>query len=168
MKIILKSDVQNLGRAGSVVKVKTGYARNFLFPRKLALPVASVSIKEAKHKQTIAQLKSEKAQIARNEIAKKLDGFKFSFHKRVSPQGKLFGSITVHDIATALEEQKFTVDKKFIQLEAPIKLIGHYKVNIDFGGKTKAQIHLSVIDEKETKKPSILSKVIKKVTSAKQ
>ena len=160
MKVILKIDVHQVGRAGQTLNVKNGYARNYLFPRKLAIPAESNSLKELNYKNKMAELRSKKAQALRNELGKKIEGVKLSFQKPITKQGKLFGSITVNDISSQLKLQGFDIDKKFIQLETPIKTIGDYKVCIDLG-ESSASIEISVQGEKQkNSKPSTLSKLV--------
>ncbi len=163
MKVILKSDVPNLGRAGEILKVKPGYARNMLFPRNLALPARYQSLREWNHKKKMAELRTKKAQSLRNEIAKKIDGHKISIKKSIAPNGKLFGSVTAFEITHELKNAGFQIDKKFLNLKEPIKTLGEYKLKIDFGKESQAFITVSIQDEKlkdETKKPSKLSKLI--------
>lgn len=163
MKVILRSDVSNLGRAGDILKVKPGYARNRLFPKKQAFPAHSQSLKEWKHKKKLAELKSKKAQALRNETAKKADGLKISIKKQTAPNGRLFGSVTAFEVAAELAKSGIQVDKKFIDLKEPIKKAGEYKLQVDFGKTSKAVITLHVQDEKPAEKaktPSILSKIV--------
>ena len=161
MKVILKTDVHHVGRAGQILNVKDGYARNYLFPRKLAIPAESKSLKEWNYKKKIAELRSKKAQLLRNEIGKKMEGIKLSFQKPTTKQGKLFGSITLNDISAKLKSQGFDIDKKFIQLDSPIKAIGEYKVNVDLGESTTA-IEISIQGETpKNEKTSTLSKLVK-------
>ena len=153
MKIILKSDVKNLGLAGELVKVKPGYARNYLFPRGLAWFAASVSQKEALHKKQLSQIKAKKAQKLRDETAQKLNGKKIVLTKEASAKGRLFGAVSSNDIALALEEQGFSVDKKFIRLEKPLKQSGEHKFDVLFG-KTSAQIELTIQGSSSKKAPA--------------
>ena len=162
MKVILKSDVSNVGRAGDILEVKSGYARNYLFPRKLALSANAQSAKERSHKKKLAELRAKKAQSLRDEIAKKLEGHKISFQKPTTAQGKLFGSVTAFEIAQRLKKEGFLIDKKFLNLKEPIKNIGEYPLKVDLGKESQATITVHVQDEKlaKTKKPSLLSKIV--------
>ena len=161
MKVILKTDVHHVGRAGQILNVKDGYARNYLLPRKLAIHAESKSLKEWNYKKKIAELRSKKAQLLRNELGEKMKGIKLSFQKQTTKQGKLFGSITVSDISSKLKAQGFDIDKKFIQLSTPIKTIGDHKVDIDLG-ESSASIEISVQTEKQkNEKTSTLSKLVK-------
>ena len=157
MKVILQNDVMHLGRAGDVVRVKSGFARNYLLPRKLALPVHSQSVKEWNHKKKIAELKAKKAQMTRDEVAKKLNGHKVSIKKMGTPNGKLFGSVSAFEIASTLKSNGFHIDKKFIQIKNPIKTVGSYKIQIDFGKDTKAEMEVSVSSEQEEKRETALN-----------
>ncbi len=160
MKIILKEDVHHVGRAGQILNVKTGYARNYLFPRKLAVPARSKSLKEWNYKKKMSELNSKKAQFLRNEMGKKIEGLKISFEKPMTKQGKLFGSITLNDISSQLQSKGFNIDKKFIQLDSPIKAAGDYKLNVDLGEKL-VSIDISVQGEKpKNEKASAFSKLV--------
>ena len=151
IKVILQSDVADLGTVGEVLKVRPGYARNYLFPKKLAIPASSQSLKERKHKDKLTELKIKKASAARAETAQKLKDHSLSFYKPTSPQGKLFGSISAFEIAKALREDGFAIDKRFVLIESPIKAIGEYKIPIDFSKDIKAEIQVSVLNEKDKK-----------------
>ena len=169
MKVILKSDVENLGRGGEVVRVKPGYARNFLFPKKLAWPAFASSMKEVRHKEKIAQVKAKKALQIRSHTAEKLEGLSLVFYRKITSQNRLFGSVSAFDAASALKEKGIIVDKKFIRMESPIKMLGEHSIFIDLGQKSESKILVSVRDEKEKAKEestasSFLSKVLKKVT----
>ena len=147
MKVILKSDVSNLGRAGDVLKVKDGYARNFLFPKKLALPALSKSLKEWNHKKRIAQVRSQKAQEERNKIAQKIEGHKIFISKQASSKGKLFGSVTAFEIASQLAKDGFSIDKRFVLLKESIKSVGEYKLQVDLGENVQPTFVLVIQSE---------------------
>ena len=167
MKVILKSDVEQVGRAGEILKVKNGFARNFLFPRKLALPADAGSLKEARHKEKLAQLKAKKALILRKGIKEKLEGLEISFQKKAGAGGRLFGSVSAFEIAKALKEKGFAIDKKYIGIEGPLKTIGDFDVPIDLALEKSCMIKVKVESEKlaEVEKKSILSRVISKTAS---
>ena len=109
----------------------------------------------------MSELRAKKAQLLRNEIGKKMEGLKISFEKPVTKQGKLFGSITLNDISAQLKSQGFDIDKKFIQLDSPIKTAGDYKLNVDLG-ESVVSIDISVQGEKpKSEKTSTFSKLVK-------
>src|SRR5687768_13485303 len=99
MKVILQQDVKNVGKVGDVVNVKTGYARNFLFPRKLAAIALEKSVKAWEHLKQVAELKKKKAVAERRAILDKLAGVTVTFKRGSSDKEKIFGSVTAHDIS---------------------------------------------------------------------
>lgn len=144
MKVILQTDVRDLGKAGELVSVKPGYARNFLFPRKLALEATETKVKEFEHLKKVAEAKRRKAMVARKEIADKLQGVTVSFAATAGETDKLFGSITTRDISDKLVEMGYSIDKRDIQLEEPIRMLGQHKALVDFGDDLKTEITVSV------------------------
>ena len=147
MKVILKEDVQNLGQQGDVVEVKSGYARNYLMPQKLAILFTKQqkkSIDEA-HKVEERKLEREKDQL--ESVLKQVEDLSLSLKMQSEEDSKLFGSATKLDIVKLLEENGITVDKKYVDLSSPIKTLGEHKVNIMFTKEMSASFTLTV--EKE-------------------
>lgn len=147
MKVILKEDVQNLGQQGDVVEVKSGYARNYLMPQKLAILFTKQqkkSIDEA-HKVEERKLEREKDQL--ESVLKQVEDLSLSLKMQSEEDSKLFGSVTKLDIVKLLEENGITVDKKYVDLSSPIKTLGEHKVNIVFTKEMSASFTLTV--EKE-------------------
>lgn len=147
MKVILKEDVQNLGQQGDVVEVKSGYARNYLMPQKLAILFTKQqkkSIDEA-HKVEERKLEREKDQL--ESVLKQVEDLSLSLKMQSEEDSKLFGSVTKLDIVKLLEENGITVDKKYVDLSSPIKTLGEHKVNIMFTKEMSASFTLTV--EKE-------------------
>ena len=147
MKVILKEDVQNLGQQGDVVEVKSGYARNYLMPQKLAILFTKQqkkSIDEA-HKVEERKLEREKDQL--ESVLKQVEGLSLSLKMQSEEDSKLFGSVTKLDIVKLLEENGITVDKKYVDLSSPIKTLGEHKVNIVFTKEMSGSFTLTV--EKE-------------------
>ncbi len=144
MKVILNQDVKNLGKIGEMVLVKAGYARNFLFPRKLACEATEKRIKEFKHLQSVAQVQQAKAIEGRKETLLKIQGQTVLFYVEASSDEQLFGSIGALDICRKLEEIGFLVDKKDIVLEDVIKVLGQHKAKVVFGKDLEAEITISV------------------------
>jgi large subunit ribosomal protein L9 len=145
MRVILQSDVKSLGKVGELVRVKDGYARNFLLPRKLAVEATEKRAKEWEHLKKIADQKKKKALVKRKEQVAQLSKVSVSF-KAEAGEGsdKLFGTITTTDISNELEKQGFTVDRRDIHLEAPIKLLGQHRANLKLGEGLEATITVSV------------------------
>tara|TARA_B100000965_G_scaffold170108_1_gene141856 strand:- start:135 stop:581 length:447 start_codon:yes stop_codon:yes gene_type:complete len=147
MKVILKEDVQNLGQQGDVVEVKSGYARNYLMPKKLAILFTvqqQKSIEEAQRME-VRKLEREKDQL--ESILKEVKSLSLSLKMKSEDDDKLFGSVTKLDIVKLLEENGIKIDKKYIDLESPIKTLGEHEVNVSFTKEMSESFTLSV--EKE-------------------
>ncbi|RBP44047.1 50S ribosomal protein L9 [Garciella nitratireducens] len=131
MKIILKKDVKGLGKQGDLVNAKDGYARNYLFPRGLAVEATPGNINKAKQEQKAKEIKKQREKEEAQALADKISKTTIVIKERVGEDGKLFGSVTAKDIALALEDQKgIKVDKRKIQLAEPIRYIGTINVEI--------------------------------------
>lgn len=145
MKVILQSDVKSLGKVGELVRVKDGYARNFLLPRKLAVEATEKRAKEWEHLQKIAEMKKKKALAQRKEVVAKLSKVSLTFKADAGADSdKLFGAITSTDISNELEKQGFSVDRRDIHIETPIKLLGQHRANVKLGEGLEAEITVSV------------------------
>ena len=128
MQIILQEDVEKLGTRGEVVNVKPGYARNFLLPRKMALEASPGNLKRLeKIRATLAKRTATERDQAMKQ-AELLNGVSLSFTRKAGETDQLFGSVTAADVAEALAAQGFEVDKRRIQLDEPIKVIGQFDV----------------------------------------
>ena len=147
MEIILRETIETLGQEGEIVKVKPGYARNYLIPRQKAVLVNKASLAQLeKEKQAIAtRLAEQKKQAA--GLAAQLEGKVVTISKRVGEESRLFGSVTSSDIALGLQEAGVTVDKKTIIMGDAIKAIGEYRIAVKTGYQTTATITVQVIPE---------------------
>jgi len=144
MDVILKEAVKNLGKAGDVVKVSEGYARNFLFPAKKAVPVTAGVLKSV---QDQVKKKEEKIQTEASlaaEAAEKLAGVEIIIKKKASDDGKLFGSVSESDVAAELIKLGHKVDKSNIRMVKHIKEPGTFDVTVHFKGESEAIIKLKV------------------------
>lgn len=146
MKIILQKDVKNVGKVGDVVNVATGYARNFLFPRKLAVLAAEKSVKAWEHLKKVSEQKKKKALAERRAILDKLAGVTVTFKLVAGEHDKVFGSVTTTDISRELETKGFSIDRRDIQTE-PIRVLGQHKVTVSYGEGLNAE--LTVVVEKQ-------------------
>ncbi len=147
MEIILKETIDTLGQEGEIVKVKPGYARNFLIPKQKATLVTKASLAQLeREKQAIVNRLAGQQKNAEN-AANKLEGKVISIARQVGEEGRLFGSVTNSDIATALEESGIKVDRKTIILKDPLKAIGEYKVAIKVGYQMTAKITVQVVSD---------------------
>ena len=147
MKVILKEDVQNLGQQGDVVEVKSGYARNYLMPQKLAILFTKQQKKSIEEAQIVEKRKLEREKDQLESVLKKVEDLNLSLKMQSEEDNKLFGSVTKLDIVKLLEENGITIDKKYIDLSSPIKTLGEHKVNIVFTKEMSGSFTLTV--EKE-------------------
>lgn len=144
MKVILNKDVKDLGKVGELVQVKPGFARNFLFPRLLAVEATEKRKKEFEHLKAVAVANQEKAVGKRKELLNELEGITVEFTAEAAEDEKLFGSISNLDISRKLEEKGYQIDKRDIVLEEPIKILGQYKALVTFGKDLDTNITVSV------------------------
>ena len=147
MKVILKEDVQNLGQQGDVVEVKSGYARNYLMPQKLAILFTKQQKKSIEEAQIVEKRKLEREKDQLESVLKQVEDLNLSLKMQSEEDNKLFGSVTKLDIVKLLEENGITIDKKYIDLSSPIKTLGEHKVNIVFTKDMSGSFTLAV--EKE-------------------
>ena len=149
MEVILTQDVKGQGKKGELIKVSDGYARNFLFPRKLATPATKDALNAMKGQQDAAAYHKQKELEEAQALGKKIDEAKVVLTAKCGENGKLFGSITSSDIAHELKmQQHIVVDKKKIQLDEPIKSICAMKVKIKLHSEVTAQLSVEVTEAK--------------------
>jgi large subunit ribosomal protein L9 len=147
MEVILREDIEKIGHRGEVVKVAPGYARNFLLPKKLAV-LATDSNKKIVEQERDAYLRREaKAKNEAEDLGRMLAGVTVTITQRAGEEGHLFGSVTAKDIADALERQNYTIDRRKIQLEDPIKNTGEYKVPVRLHREVTADLNVNVVAE---------------------
>lgn len=147
MEIILQEDVENLGEIGDIVKVKDGYARNYLLPRGLALTASRRNVRVLEHQKRLAAKKREHAQQNANVVSDRLSGLTLSITARAGEEDKLFGSVTNIDIEKALHEQGVTIDRRKIILAEPIKQLGTYTIPIRLSRDIEASVTVQVRPE---------------------
>ena len=147
MEIILREDVQNLGRTGEVVKVKDGYARNYLLPKGLAYPASEANKKRISFEaERLSRQRAAEKSDAEGE-AGRLAGIALTFSVKVGEEDKLYGSVTASDIQCKLEEQGIHVDKRKIDLAEPIRALGDFQVGIKIHPDVRPEITVSVVKE---------------------
>ena len=147
MEIILKETIETLGQEGEIVKVKPGYARNFLVPSQKAVLVNKASLARLEKEQQAIAAKLADQKKRADGLAAQLEGKIITIAKRVGDENRLFGSVTNTDITTGLQLAGITVDKKTITIPDSIKTIGEYKVAIKTGYQTIAHILIQVVPE---------------------
>jgi large subunit ribosomal protein L9 len=144
MEVILREDVQNLGTVGDVVKVKPGFARNYLLPRGLAVVADHRNVHVLQHQKRVVADKRERDRKAAQGAAQRLSSIRLTIAARAGEEGKLFGSVTNIDIEKALAEQGVTVERRRIRLEEPIKSVGEHVVPVHLGVGVDAQVTVVV------------------------
>jgi len=147
MKVILREDVPNLGSSGAVVRVKPGYARNFLIPQGLAAPATSRNIKEMEHRLREIQHQIDVAKTEAEQVKVRLAELSVTVAKQAGESDKLFGSVTARDVALALAAEGVTVDRRRIVIGEPIKALGVYTVGVKLHGGDQAELKVWVVKE---------------------
>ena len=148
MKVVLLADVKGSGKKDQIVDVSDGYARNFLFPKKLAKPADNQAVTELKNKQAAAQHKIDTERAAAKEAAAKLAGIRLVFRVGAGADGRLYGSVTTKEIAEKLAcEHGITVDKRKITLNEPIKAYGSYELDVKLYTDVAGKISLVVTEK---------------------
>jgi large subunit ribosomal protein L9 len=147
MEIILREDVQHLGKTGDVVKVKDGYARNYLLPKGLAYPATAANkARITVEADRVAKQRAAERAAAETEAAS-LAGIQLTFTAKVGEEEKLYGSVTAGDIQRRLEEQGFHIDKRKVDLPEPIRELGEFKVGIKIHPEVRPEILVTVVKE---------------------
>ena len=147
IQVVLKDDVEKLGKSGEIVKVKPGYARNFLLPRGLAVVASRGNIVQVEHEKKVAIARAAKLKADAGAVAKTLDGVSVEIPVQVGEGDKLFGSVSTKDIADALEKKGQKIDKKKILLAEPIKALGEYDVTIKLGYEVTGTVKVKVVKQ---------------------
>jgi large subunit ribosomal protein L9 len=147
MKVILTEEIKSVGLPGAVVDVSDGYARNFLLPRKKAMLATPGNLKQAEGLQRQVQLRLAQEREAAEQSARRLEGLAVTITAQVGEGGKLFGSVTTKDIAAALDALGVTVEKRLIELEAPIKQAGDFTAVVRLHPSVSAPFRVSVVPE---------------------
>jgi large subunit ribosomal protein L9 len=147
MEIILREDIDKLGTRGDVVKVAAGYARNFLLPKKLAVPATDAN-KKIVEQERQAHLRKEAKQVGEaQELAKLVGAVTVTISRKAGESDQLFGSVTAADISDALAAQHYNVERRKIQLEEPIRTLGEHKVSVRLHREVSAETTVNVTRE---------------------
>ncbi|KAA3608802.1 MAG: 50S ribosomal protein L9 [Calditrichaeota bacterium] len=147
MEILLREDYKGVGEAGSVVKVKDGFARNFLIPQGIAFMATENNKKRYENDQKQKGWRKERDKAKAEELSKVLENISCTISVQVGEEDKLFGSVTSQNIADVLKEQGHEIDKRKILLEEPIKSLGIYSVNIKLHTDVEATVKVWVVKE---------------------
>jgi large subunit ribosomal protein L9 len=144
VQVILNEDVLNLGRTGDVVKVRAGYARNFLLPRRLAVEANPKNLRAFEHQKRLAMLRREANKSQAFKLKERLEALALTISANAGEEGKLFGSVTNIDIERALRERGFDIERRKIILAEPIKQLGEFTVPVRLDPEVEAGLKLTV------------------------
>jgi large subunit ribosomal protein L9 len=148
MKVILTDDLKSLGKRGAVVSVTDGYARNFLFPKKLAVVASDAALKNEQEKMKLAKIRDAKLLAGAKEEGAKFEGKSVTVKSKAGTEGKLYGKITAKEIAAAIKEQlNYEVDRRKIHIDDEIKALGQYPVSFKLHPEVTATINVKVEQE---------------------
>jgi len=148
MQVILREDVPTLGKTGDVVKVRDGYARNFLLPRNLAVAATRGNMDRVEHDRKVASNRMAKIRKDAGDLAAKISAVTVTIEKQVGAEDKLFGSVTAKEIADAVTASGVALDRKKIVLDDSIRQLGAYDVVVKLGGDVTATVKVWVVAKK--------------------
>ena len=144
MEVILKEDIEKLGHRGDVVKVADGYGRNYLLPSKLAIQATAANKAVVEQMKQSAVRKLAKEKVVADDLSKQLDNVELVFARKVGENDHLFGSVTSADIAQQLEQKGYTIDRRKISLEEPLKSLGEFHVPIKLHREVTTHLKVTV------------------------
>lgn len=145
LQVILQSDVDNVGKSGDLVKVRPGFARNFLIPRSLAVPATTAAINRISHEKAVAVAKADKAKKEAQGLAEKISGLKITISRPVGDDDRLFGSVTAKDIENEVKKTGLAFDRKKMHLADAIKALGTYEVPVKLMADVSATLKVEVV-----------------------
>ncbi len=144
MKLILREDIENLGKGGELVEVKNGYGRNYLLPRGLAVLANPKNVRELDHQKAVAEAKAAKVKASAQAVAKRINETPVSLKRKVGEQDKLYGSVTALDIVEALAARGLQLDRRLLDLKDPIKTLGDFEVPVKLHREVDAKVKVKV------------------------
>ena len=147
MQVLLKKDVEKLGQIGEIVKVKTGYARNFLLPQGIAVPVSEANLRLVKREKALRREALERQEEELRQMADRLAGASVTIPSKANEEGHLFGSVSAQQVADALVQEGFQVVERMVRLEEPIKEVGVYEVPVQLTSDLAASCKVWVVGE---------------------
>lgn len=147
LKVVFRSDVRGIAGAGDVKNVSPGYARNFLFPRKLAFPASLGALRQWETERQGTLTKAAKLRDDAQSVAQKIEALTLTLSAKASDEGRLFGSITRQDIKEALAKEGISVDRRMVELVAPLKQAGTATVPVHLGNGVQAQLKITIVGE---------------------
>ncbi len=147
VEVILRKDIADLGRAGEIVQVKPGYARNYLIPQGMALLATEGNRRRFEEERRQVEQSAERERATARELASAIEGQSLTFKVRAGEEGKLFGSVTAADIAEALGREGVAIDRRVIRLDDPIKALGVYNVPVRLHADVEPELKVWVVAE---------------------
>lgn len=147
-EVILQADVANLGKSGEVVRVRPGFARNYLVPQRLAVAASTQNKNMVEHQKRVALARAAKDLANAEAVAKKISEVQLTIAATVGDEDRLYGAVTTRDISTALAAQGVTLDHKIMRLAEPIKRLGSYDVTAKLGSAVTATFKVAVVAKK--------------------
>ncbi len=148
MEVILRTDIPKLGKAGDVVRVKDGYARNYLIPKGFAIPANQKNLKALERERQIILAKAERLRKKAQSLAERLKEITLTVYRKTIEEERIYGSVSAMDIVNLLREQGIEIDKNQVLLEEPIKTLGTFEVPIKVAPDLVVNIKLEVLEEK--------------------
>lgn len=145
LQVILQSDVPNVGASGEVVKVRPGFARNFLLPRKLAVPATTAQVNRLSHEKAVALARAEKSKKEAQAVAEKIGTLKITLARAVGEDDKLFGAVTTKEIEGEVKKAGLNVDRKKMHLAEPLKTLGTFEIPVRLMTDVTATLKVEVV-----------------------
>ena len=149
MELILREHVEHLGRRGDIVKVAAGYGRNYLLPRKLALQVTEDAKRQIEREKKLAEARDLEEKSAAEAVAARIGALDIEISRRVGENDALYGSVTSADVAQALKDKGFEVDKRKIQMPEPLKALGESTIPVKIHREVVAQVKVKVVADRK-------------------
>jgi large subunit ribosomal protein L9 len=147
MEVILREDIEKLGERGQVVQVANGYARNYLIPKKLAVAATQANKKIVEQERQAHLRREAKLKSEAEDLARMMSGVSVTIAQKAGENDQLFGSVTAKDIAEALEKQNYTIDRRKVHLEEPIKTLGEHKATLRLHRDVSTEVTIHVVKE---------------------
>lgn len=167
MQVILQENFPSLGFVGDLVNVKPGYARNFLFPKMIAMPASAENVRYIEHRTKLLEVKKAENKKLALQMKNKIEGILIEIKHSAGEGEKLFGSVTIGEIHDSVVEKGFEIDRKLIRMEAPIRTVGEHMVEVKLHQEVSAQLKVVVTRKEEPKAEKIKAEKPKKEKKAK-
>jgi large subunit ribosomal protein L9 len=145
IQVVMQEDLTNVGKSGDLVKVRPGFARNYLLPRNLAVVATSAAVNRINHEKAVAIARGEKLKKEASDIATKINATPITLTQRVGDDGKLFGSVTTKDIEAAAKAKGLEIDRKKMHLAEPIRGLGTYEIPVKVHASVTATLKVEIV-----------------------